>query len=80
MTFVSIPDNNLKNIKEIFNKSDLKIDRIISKPLAENINQLNVNKNQKNFVSINFGNELTTISICQNSSLVFLKLFHLVLT
>ena len=38
MTFVSIPDNNLKNIKEIFNKSDLKIDRIISKPLAENIN------------------------------------------
>ena len=75
MTFVSIPDNNLKNIKEIFNKSDLKIDRVISKPLAENINHLNVNKNQKNFVSINFGNELTTISICQNSSLVFFKTF-----
>ncbi len=29
MTFVSIPNNNLKNIKEIFNHSDLKIDRII---------------------------------------------------
>ena len=40
MTFVSIPDNNLKNIKEIFNNSDLKIDRIISKPFAENINFL----------------------------------------
>ena len=79
MTFVSIPDNNLKNIKEIFNKSDLKIDRIISKP-SRKYQSVKCNKNQKNFVSINFGNELTTISICQNSSLVFLKLFHLVLT
>ncbi len=75
MTFVSIPNNNLKNIKEIFSKSDLKIDRIICKPFAENINYLNSNKNLKNFVSINFGNELTTISLCQNSSLVFFKTF-----
>ena len=45
MTFVSIPNNNLKNINEIFNNSDLKIDRIISKPFAENINLLNLNKN-----------------------------------
>ncbi len=75
MTFVSIPENNLKNIKEIFSKSDLKIDRVISKPFAENINLLNLNKNLKNFISINFGNELTTISLCQNSSLVFFKTF-----
>ena len=75
MTFVSIPENNLKNIKEIFGKSDLKIDRVISKPFAENINLLNLNKNLKNFISINFGNELTTISLCQNSSLVFFKTF-----
>jgi len=75
MTFVSIPDNNLKNIKEIFNNSDLKIDRIISKPFAENINFLNVNKKLKNFITINIGNELSTISLCQNSSLVFFKTF-----
>ena len=56
MTFVSIPDNNLKNIKEIFNNNDLKIDRIISKPFAENINFLNVNKKLKNFITINIGN------------------------
>ncbi len=75
MTFVSIPDNNLKNIKEIFNYSDLKIDRIISKPFAENINLLNSNKKLKNFITINIGNELSTISLCQNSSLVFFKTF-----
>ena len=71
MTFVSIPDNNLKNIKEIFNKSDLKIDRIISKPLAGKYQSVKCRQKSKNFVSINFGNELTTISICQNSSLIF---------
>ncbi len=75
MTFVSIPDNNLKNIKEIFNNSDLKIDRIISKPFAENINLLNSNKKLKNFISINIGNELSTISLCQDSSLIFFKTF-----
>ena len=75
MTFVSIPDNNLKNIKEIFNNSNLKIDRIISKPFAENINLLNSNKKLKNFISINIGNELSTISLCQDSSLVFFKTF-----
>ena len=75
MTFVSIPDNNLKNIKEIFNHSDLKIERIISKPFAENINLLNSNKKLKNYISINIGNELSTISLCQDSSLVFFKTF-----
>ena len=75
MTFVSIPDNNLKNIREVFKKSDLKIDRIISKPFAENINLLHINRNIKNFISVNFGDELTTVSLCQNSSLVFFKTF-----
>ncbi len=75
MTFISIPDNNLKNIKEVFNQSDLKIDRIISKPFAENINLLNLNKELKNFISINIGNELSTISLCQDSSLIFIKTF-----
>ena len=75
ITFVSIPENNLKNIKQVFNKSDLKIDRIISKPLADNINLLNLNKNLKNFITIDIGNELSTISLCQDSSLVFFKTF-----
>ena len=75
MTFISIPDNNLKNIKEVFNQSDLKIDRIISKPFAENINLLNLNKELKNFISINIGTELSTISLCQETSLVFFKTF-----
>ena len=41
MTFISLPTNNLKNIKSLFNTSDLKIDRVISKPLACGIDLLN---------------------------------------
>ena len=49
MTFISLPKNNLKNIKALFNNNDLKIDRIISKPLACGINLLNQNKKIKIF-------------------------------
>ena len=75
MTFISIPENNLKNIQEVFRQSDLKIDRVISKPFAEGINLLNLDKDLKNFVLINFGNELSTISLYENTSLVFFKTF-----
>jgi len=47
MTFISIPENNLKNIIEVFKQNDLKVDRVISKPFAEGINLLNNNKDLK---------------------------------
>jgi len=75
MTFISLPTNNLKNIRSLFNKSDLKIDRVISKPLACGIDLLNKNKGAKNFILINFDKEVSSISLYEDSSLVFLKLF-----
>ncbi len=75
MTFISIPNNNLKNINAIFNKSDLTVDRIISKPFVDGINLLNNNKDLKNFIIINVDNGLTTISLYEETSLVFFKTF-----
>ena len=75
MTFISIPNNNLKNIKAIFNYSDLKVERIISRPFVEGIHLLNQNKDLKNFIIINLENELSTISLYDSSSLIFLKTF-----
>ncbi len=75
MTFISIPNNNLKNIKSIFNHNDLQIDRIISKPLADGIYLLNKKKDLKNFIIINVDNELSTVSLYEDSSLVFFKTF-----
>ena len=75
MTFISLPTNNLKNIKALFSNGDLKIDRVISKPLACGIDLLNKNKGAKNFILINFDKEVSSISIYEDSSLVFLKIF-----
>ena len=75
MTFISLPKNNLKNIKALFDSSDLKIDRIISKPLACSLNLLSKNKKNKNFFFINFDKECSSISLFEDSSLVFTKTF-----
>tara|TARA_B100000029_G_scaffold469148_1_gene506789 strand:- start:6076 stop:7266 length:1191 start_codon:yes stop_codon:yes gene_type:complete len=75
MTFISLPTNNLKNIRTLFNKSHLKVDRVISKPLACGIDLLRKNKGAKNFIIINFDKEVSSISLYENSSLVFLKIF-----
>ena len=75
MTFISLPKNNLKNIRALFNKNDLKIDRIICKPLACGIHLLQKNKGVKNFVLINFDKETSSICLFEDGSLVFLKTF-----
>ena len=75
MTFISLPKNNLKNTKALFDNSDLKIDRIIIKPLACGINLLNKNKKNKDFLLINFDKELSSVSFFEDSTLVFTKIF-----
>tara|TARA_A100001015_G_C14978723_1_gene708470 strand:+ start:29 stop:1216 length:1188 start_codon:yes stop_codon:yes gene_type:complete len=75
MTFISLPKNNLKNIKALFDSNDLKIDRIVSKPLACGINLLNQNKKNKNFFLLNLDKETSSISLFEESSLVFTKVF-----
>ena len=76
MTFISLPKNNLKNINSLLQNCDLNIDRVISKPFAFGINFLKEKKDLKNFLLINLDNELTSVSLYEDSSLVFLKTFH----
>jgi len=75
MTFVSLPKNNIKNIKNLFEENDLKVDRLLCRPLATGINLANQNSDLKNFFLLNIDDELSTISIYENSSLVFFKTF-----
>tara|TARA_B100000945_G_C20420300_1_gene617598 strand:- start:488 stop:1675 length:1188 start_codon:yes stop_codon:yes gene_type:complete len=75
MTFILFPTDNIKNIKILFNSSDVKIDRIVSQPLVSGMTILNKNKNLKNFVIINLNKELSSVSLHQDSSLVFQKIF-----
>ena len=75
MTFVSLPKNNIKNIKNLFEENDLKVARLLCRPLATGINLANENNELKNFFLFNIDDELCTISIYENSSLVFFKTF-----
>jgi len=75
MTFVSLPKNNIKNIKNLFENNDLKVDRLLCRPLTTGINLVNENDSLKNFFLLNIDDELSTISIYENSSLVFFKTF-----
>ena len=49
MTFVSLPKNNIKNIKSLFEENDLKIDRLLCAPLTAGVNLVNKNSETKNF-------------------------------
>ena len=75
MTFLSLPKNNIKNIKNLFESNDLKVDRYLCKPLTIGINLVNENNSLKNFFLINIDDELSTISVYENYSLVFFKTF-----
>ena len=75
ITFISLPKSNLKNITALFEDNDIKIDRIISKPLACGMNLLDKNKGAKNFILINFEKKISSVSMYEDSSLVFLRTF-----
>ncbi len=75
MTFISLAKENLKNINIIFDNNNLKVDRVINKPFACGIDLLSKDRNLKNFVIINFDEELSSYSLYENSSLIFLKTF-----
>ena len=75
MTFLSLPKNNIKNIKNLFENNDLKVDRLLCRPLTTGINLVNENDSLKNFFLLNIDDELSTISIYENSSLVFFRTF-----
>ena len=50
MTFVSLPKNNIYNIKNLFENNDLKVDRLLCKPLTTGLNLVHGNNNLKNFL------------------------------
>ena len=75
MTFVSLPKNNIYNIKNLFENNDLKVDRLLCKPLTTGLNLVHGNNNLKNFFLFNIDEEVSTICIYENSSLIFFKTF-----
>jgi len=76
MTFFMVNKNIPKNLKLVFNKCGLNIDRIILKPFVEGINFLLKNEYNKSFTSIILENKRISVSLFKNKSYVLAQDFN----
>tara|TARA_A100001011_G_scaffold400287_1_gene513835 strand:+ start:5505 stop:6704 length:1200 start_codon:yes stop_codon:yes gene_type:complete len=74
LSFLLIHNNDLKNIKQIFNKNNLKVEKIFIKNFIEGT-KLIENDNSESFFRIKINKNNSTINFFENSSLRFLESF-----
>ena len=70
MTFITMPKNNIKNIKQVFINCDIEIDRFISSIFALAANILEKNDLQVGSTIIDFGFEKTSLGLFKNFALI----------
>ncbi len=70
MTFISMPKNNLKNIKQVFIDCDVEVERFISSIFASAAKLLNNNQLQFGSVLIDIGFEKISLGLFKNLALV----------
>ena len=75
LSFFLINNNDYKNLKNIFDKCNLKIKKIISKSFIEGVNLINLNKNSETFFKIEIKDTNSQIILFKNSSLKFVQNF-----
>lgn len=75
LTFFLVPKNDIKNIKLVFSKSNISLDKIILKNFVEGT-ELISNENNDSFVKIKILSETSHISYFKNSCLVYVQNFN----
>ena len=70
MTFITMPKNNLKNIRQAFLNCDIEIERFISCTFALAVKLLNINELQSGSILIDMGFEKTSLGLFKNLALV----------
>jgi len=75
LTFFLINNNDLKNIKQIFNKIDLKIKKILLKSFVEGAYLTNENNSKDSFFKIKVSKERSQLSIFEKSSYRYVEHF-----
>jgi cell division protein FtsA len=76
MTFFLVNKNILKNIKLVFNKSGLNIEKIILKTFAEGVYLLSNNQLDKSFTILKLKENRINVSLFKNKSYVFSEDFN----
>ena len=70
MTFITMPKNNIKNIKHVFNNCDLEIERFISSTFALSANLLNDRDIEFGSTLIDIGFERISLGLFKNFALI----------
>ena len=75
LTFLMINDNELKNIKMLFNRCNLSVNKIILKSFTEGIKIINTSK-KDTFIKINFNKNDTQLTFFYDSAFCFFQKFN----
>ena len=75
LTFFLIKNNDFKNLKNIFNKCNLRIKKIISKHFLEGIRLIDGNTNLESFFAIELSKKNSELIFFENSALRFVQDF-----
>ena len=76
LSFFLMNKNNYKNIRNIFNKCNLKIKKILSKSFIEGANLINKSKDLDTFFIIKINQKNSQIIYFENSALKFVEKFN----
>ena len=76
LTFYLIKNNDLKDIKKIFKKNNLNIEKILLKDFIEGVQLIDQNQKDENFFKINLGKTKSQISFFDKSSFRYSESFN----
>jgi len=76
LTFFLIGENDLKNIKQIFNKNNLKVKKVLIKNFIEGAQIINQNNNIETFFKIKINKNRSHISFFDKASFRYVEYFN----
>ena len=76
LTFFLIKTNDLKNIKQIFNKNNLNVKKVLIKKFIEGAELIDENNNTETFFKIKINKDNSSLSFFDKASFRYLEHFH----
>ena len=76
LTFFLIKNNDLKNIKQLFNKNNLNLKKVLIKNFIEGAELIDENNNAETFFKIKINKDNSSLSFFDKSSFRYLEHFH----
>ena len=76
LAFFLIDNNDFKNLKNIFDKCNLRLKKIISKSFIEGVNVINTDQNYETFFKIEISENKSKLFFFENGSLKYIEKFN----